>query len=907
MPLIVIVGRPCSGKTSIAKQLERQLQEEGMACRVISEESCFGPGETRESIFSRSQREKEIRGKLKSALTRAFSDAQKEVIILDGMNYIKGYRYEIYCLAKENRCRQVTLETVLSVEGFNEEEEAEQKQREWNAKREPPELRYSNELIAALNMRYEAPIAKNRWDSPLFRIGLESADSPVECLPEIRVALFGGKAPKPNRSTQCQPLSSDDHIQTLDRVLRTLCQRILASQKPTEREIEIDGEILELPPGEVLTEQKLTTARSQFIHFSKQRPVEVPKIKSLFLKFLDSQLSSGPGMGAGDSKTSSIDSPHDADCVSLDLSGNLDPVSYKEHAKGNYVEGCLSAVPTTVTDSVLFVANNFLERLPSSMRHLRHLHTVDVSNNKLKELPSDLGYWPCLKKFNLSHNPVRELPSSLTQAASLQVLLAFNTRCRSPPSAVCDTGSEELLHFIRTEWKQPSSPELKKTILIPRNVFPRVRGNQVLSNSKNPDCARTQYIQAQTETHNLPQKAKTPLIPPKDGTSLAPDDFLDRILGLFYGAALGDALGLGPEFLSKDAIEFYFDRDCYSVEQMRMDKHRAHWRKGGWTDLTDIMLLALDSVLQWAGVVDELAYAAQLKAWWQKGWPPPTLQEGASNDETLTPPPSPSKLLPVSACKGYISSNAIKMVLAEPDFLRSPHVVSALVRDRVKAMSDAKDDPDRSNSPHPKNPGKLRDMFLDGSCLAASITCGVPHFYNDAEVEMNALRICKTTHSEPQCLASAVLLAHLVSNVLQGKHLKQEPSVTNDILEKALKVLPTEDLKQELKDVWNRSMEDMRPSLYSGIPQHPYTTISILLITLLSHGEPSSAHFEESVTSVILMGGFARLNGTVCGALLGAITGYQHLPRRWLSSLPESNKNFLNSKLNHLLDMMGIP
>ena len=62
-------------------------------------------------------------------------------------------------------------------------------------------------------------------------------------------------------------------------------------------------------------------------------------------------------------------------------------------------------------------------------------------------------------------------------------------------------------------------------------------------------------------------------------------------LGLFYGAVLGDSLGLGPEFLSKDAIEFYFDRESFCYDQFRMDKHRAHWKRGGWTDLSDIMVM----------------------------------------------------------------------------------------------------------------------------------------------------------------------------------------------------------------------------------------------------------------------------------------------------------------------------
>ena len=49
----------------------------------------------------------------------------------------------------------------------------------------------------ALVMRFEGPVAKNRWDSPLFSV------APSEALPcqAIYDALFHRKAPPPNLST----------------------------------------------------------------------------------------------------------------------------------------------------------------------------------------------------------------------------------------------------------------------------------------------------------------------------------------------------------------------------------------------------------------------------------------------------------------------------------------------------------------------------------------------------------------------------------------------------------------------------------------------------------------------------------------------------------------------------------
>jgi protein KTI12 len=45
-----------------------------------------------------SQKEKESRGKIMSDVQREIG--QDVVVIADSMNYIKGYRYQLYCLAR---------------------------------------------------------------------------------------------------------------------------------------------------------------------------------------------------------------------------------------------------------------------------------------------------------------------------------------------------------------------------------------------------------------------------------------------------------------------------------------------------------------------------------------------------------------------------------------------------------------------------------------------------------------------------------------------------------------------------------------------------------------------------------------------------------------------------------------
>lgn len=51
--------------------------------------------------------------------------------------------------------------------------------------------------MKALEMRFEPPEAKNRWDSPLFKIG-PNDELPFE---EISHILFNTRAAPPNKST----------------------------------------------------------------------------------------------------------------------------------------------------------------------------------------------------------------------------------------------------------------------------------------------------------------------------------------------------------------------------------------------------------------------------------------------------------------------------------------------------------------------------------------------------------------------------------------------------------------------------------------------------------------------------------------------------------------------------------
>ena len=96
-----MIGGPSSGKTYNALKIKNYLEKEkGKEVFLINEEYL---GSIREESYKDSTSEKMHRAKLKSEAEKFLDD--KCVVILDSLNYIKGYRYELYCIVRNLKTR----------------------------------------------------------------------------------------------------------------------------------------------------------------------------------------------------------------------------------------------------------------------------------------------------------------------------------------------------------------------------------------------------------------------------------------------------------------------------------------------------------------------------------------------------------------------------------------------------------------------------------------------------------------------------------------------------------------------------------------------------------------------------------------------------------------------------------
>ncbi|KAL3234171.1 hypothetical protein MRX96_022690 [Rhipicephalus microplus] len=167
-------------------------------------------GLERNDVYTDAAREKQLRDQLKSDVARLLS--RDRLVILDAPNYIKGYRYELYCLVRGARTNHCVVQVLATQDQC----------KQWNAQRP------QSQQMTALAERLESPDANNRWDRPLVQLSWDTDDS--EAAKEVENALSDHRPLPPHRSTQNAPLVADLHER--DQLTLSLVQTMLQSGDP---------------------------------------------------------------------------------------------------------------------------------------------------------------------------------------------------------------------------------------------------------------------------------------------------------------------------------------------------------------------------------------------------------------------------------------------------------------------------------------------------------------------------------------------------------------------------------------------------------------------------------------------------------------------------------------------------
>lgn len=287
MPLILISGYPASGKTYRSIQLVEffkskiQASSDARTSRLtvchIDDQSL---GLDRH-VYREARTEKDARAAQYSAVKRALG--KDTIVVADGLNYIKGFRYQLHCEAKAvqtpscvvhvgtpiDRCREINTRILES-----------------NSKEG-----YPVDIFDNLVYRYEEPNGMARWDSPLFTVPYDDEVPPCQDIWDAIIGSEGkAKTAKPNLATVMKPATESDYLYELDKTSQEILNMIVEWQKnhPGEGggELAVAEGTIELPAKPVTLPQ-MQRIRRQFISLNRQHNLPKTRIRNSFIEYLN--------------------------------------------------------------------------------------------------------------------------------------------------------------------------------------------------------------------------------------------------------------------------------------------------------------------------------------------------------------------------------------------------------------------------------------------------------------------------------------------------------------------------------------------------------------------------------------------------------------------------------------------
>ncbi|CCD27342.1 Kti12p NDAI_0K01510 [Naumovozyma dairenensis CBS 421] len=317
MPLILFTGYPCSGKTTMAKELMSLLNEKIKSEPSLSKYTItYHSDETlgiEHSDYITSQSERKLRSKITSAVKRDLS--KTNIVIVDSLNYIKGFRYQLHCEVKNLSTTFSLIQIMCPYETTIQ----------WNDDKPDFTTKWDHELIDQLIQRYEEPNPQNRWDSPLFPI-LINTDTMQDHFDNICSAIFktnknskitgnnknldplNNALNKPNSVTILKPANKENFIQVIDsecaKIIKIIMNhiktmesignysnnstRIIVSENVTD--INDDRCVyVDLPLSNVNL-AKLQRLKRQFVALNRVRDMDTDRIMPLFADYLNRYL-----------------------------------------------------------------------------------------------------------------------------------------------------------------------------------------------------------------------------------------------------------------------------------------------------------------------------------------------------------------------------------------------------------------------------------------------------------------------------------------------------------------------------------------------------------------------------------------------------------------------------------------
>ena len=183
------------------------------------------------------------------------------------------------------------------------------------------------------------------------------------------------------------------------------------------------------------------------------------------------------------------------------------------------------------------------------------------------------------------------------------------------------------------------------------------------------------------------------------------ENIKNKVKGVIFGQAIGDALGLGTEGMTDEDIAWKYPNGISHYSDIFQDRHRKRWKIGDWTDDTDMMLCIANAVIKDKGV-NLTSIARNFKEW--------------ADGEPMG-----------------IGETTYK-VLSFGDYVEKPFDASKMLWEMSHQQSAA-----------------------NGGVMRTSIVGLFPK-----AVEECAVNICRLTHYDPRCVGSCAIVSLLIHSLV---------------------------------------------------------------------------------------------------------------------------------------------
>lgn len=173
--------------------------------------------------------EKSCRGFLRSNVEKNLNDST--VVILDSLNYIKGFRYELFVLARNAKSTHAVVSYLFALDSFVRCFATQVLNKLWITIHATKIILMSCFLLT-FQKEWNSRILKvrlnllpiDRWDSPLFVVS-EDQETPFEDI--CQTLLFDKKKSRDPVSTKQDMAKTGNYLHDLDKALQSILDQII--------------------------------------------------------------------------------------------------------------------------------------------------------------------------------------------------------------------------------------------------------------------------------------------------------------------------------------------------------------------------------------------------------------------------------------------------------------------------------------------------------------------------------------------------------------------------------------------------------------------------------------------------------------------------------------------------------